>query len=160
MIYMGIDPGASGGVAVIADINGGLEVAAHEMPEQVNDLMDLLASYGNTSYAVCERVGPNRGKGERRQGASSMFTFGRGFGRLETALVASGIRHEFYGPQIWQKVFGLSGVKDETSTEKKNRHKAAAVRLFPGVKVTHKVADAILIAEFARRTWTAHIRSR
>jgi hypothetical protein len=51
-------------------------------------------------------------------------------------------------------------VKDETSTEKKNRHKAAAVRLFPGVKVTHKVADAILIAEFARRTWTAHIRSR
>ena len=85
-----------------------------------------------------------------------MFTFGRGFGRIETALIAAGISHEFYTPQVWQAAFGLKRTdKAESDTAKKNRHKAAAVRLFPGRKIVHWEADAILLADFCRRTQAA-----
>jgi hypothetical protein len=43
-----------------------------------------------------------------------------------------------------------------TTTQKKNVHKQRAIELFPperypNVKVTHKTADALLLAEYARR---------
>lgn len=159
MIYLGIDPGTNGGVAVVCDVGGGLAVETHPMPEQPGDLVELLRSYGTIAYAVCEKVGPNRGTGDRRQGASSMFTFGRGFGRIEASLVACGVPHEFYPPQVWQAAMGVRRTdKAESDTAKKNRHKAAAGRLFPGVKITHAVADALLICEFARRTHRGHLR--
>jgi hypothetical protein len=46
---------------------------------------------------------------------------------------------------------GLTPIKGETRTAKKNRHKDLAQRLFPKVKVTHAIADALLLAEWLRR---------
>jgi len=88
-----------------------------------------------------------------KQGVSSTFKFGQNFGTLLGILAALGIPHERITPGKWQKEFGLiRRDKNETITEKKNRHKARAQELFPAVRVTHAVADALLIAEFCRRT--------
>jgi hypothetical protein len=62
-------------------------------------------------------------------------------------------------PQTWQKALGLTFTKEERAgktsneiyREKKNRNKELAAKLFPGVKVFHWNADALLLAEYARR---------
>jgi hypothetical protein len=43
--------------------------------------------------------------------------------------------------------------KGTPHTVKKNKHKAKAAQLFPRVKITHSNADALLIAEHARRQY-------
>ena len=84
----------------------------------------------------------------------SAFKFGRSVGVLHMAAIAAGLRVEFVTPQKWQRALGLivSGRglgQDDTS--KKNRNKARAQELFPALRVTHALADALLIAEFGRR---------
>jgi hypothetical protein len=86
-----------------------------------------------------------------RDGVKSAFAFGRSYGNFEALLTAAGIPFERVGPAVWQRGFGLIKHKGETQTQKKNRHKAKAQELFPGVKVTHAVADCLLIAEWGRR---------
>lgn len=54
-------------------------------------------------------------------------------------------------PGVWQKPFRLPTQKKAGNTAKKNTHKARAQELFPGLKITHAVADALLIAEYGRR---------
>ena len=65
-------------------------------------------------------------------------------------MTAAGIRWEYVTPQKWQREFGLILPK-LSNTDKKNRHKAVAQQLFPDVKITHAIADALLIAEYCRR---------
>lgn len=139
MNYIGIDPGKSGGIAIITPGGGAY---AHKMPETDRDLLDLLSEFSaDDNRAVLEQVHAMPG-----QGVTSTFTFGRGYGKLEMALCASLIPFETVTPQKWQKLMGCLTKGD------KNVSKAAAQRLFPHLKVTHAIADALLIAEYCRRT--------
>ena len=87
-----------------------------------------------------------------------MFNFGHNFGMLEGLLIGAGIPYDRVTPQKWQKEFGLYRLPDETKTAKKNRHKELAKELFPTLNVTHATADALLIAEYCRRTCGAEGR--
>ncbi len=78
-------------------------------------------------------------------GVTSMFTFGMGYGGLRMALIAAAIPFVEVTPQSWQKAIGCLTQGD------KNVSKAKAQQLFPTVKVTHAVADALLLAEWRRR---------
>ena len=139
MNYIGIDPGKSGGIAIITP---GCVAYAHKMPETDRDLLDLLSEFSaDDNRAVLEQVHAMPG-----QGVTSTFTFGRGYGKLEMALCAALIPFETVTPQKWQKLMGCLTKGD------KNVSKAAAQRLFPHLKVTHAIADALLIAEYCRRT--------
>jgi crossover junction endodeoxyribonuclease RuvC len=139
MNYIGIDPGKSGGIAIITPGGG---VCAHKMPETDRDLLDLLSEFSaDDNRAVLEQVHAMPG-----QGVTSTFTFGRGYGKLEMALCAALIPFETATPQKWQKLMGCLTKGD------KNVSKATAQRLFPYLKVTHAIADALLIAEYCRRT--------
>jgi hypothetical protein len=90
-----------------------------------------------------------------KEGVASAFKFGANYGMLVMALTAADIRWEPVAPSKWQREFGLviPGKKKLTDTQKKNLHKAAAQRLFPGLKITHAIADALLIAEWGRRVF-------
>jgi hypothetical protein len=160
MIYLGIDPGSSsGGVAAVTE--AGDVIGTHKMPDHPGELLAILSEYYRKDkvYAAIEQVGPNRGPSGRRQGASSMFSFGRNFGRIEVAALASWIGHEYFAPTVWQAAYGLRRLsKDESIEDKKARHRAAAERLFPGVKVVGWNYDALLLADFARRTHVARYR--
>ena len=144
--FIGVDPGGSGGVALISEARA----EAHSLKD-----VDLywLSGYledlgGRESFAVIELVHAMPGNG-----CVSMFNFGVSFGALEAFLIASGIPYVRATPQRWQKGFGLYRKADETKTSKKNRHKSLAQELFPDLKITHATADALLIAEYARRTY-------
>lgn len=153
MIYIGIDPGASGGIAVI---HSG-EVRVHPIPATDRDLLLLLAPYRPVvdrmpggfrpiAFAMLERVWGMPGWGAKN------FTFGRSYGALRMALAAQRIPFEEVLPQRWQKAMGIVYPKRKDGGRRdKNITKQRAAALFPQLTVTHAIADALLIAEFARR---------
>lgn len=143
MIFIGIDPGKSGGIAVIR----GAVCSAWKMLETDSDTLNMLKDHAGLGqcFALLERVHAMPG-----QGVTSTFTFGEGFGKLQMALTAAKIPYAFVTPQKWQKALGCLTKGD------KNVSKAMAQRLFPDLKVTHATADALLIAEYNRRTYITH----
>jgi hypothetical protein len=78
-------------------------------------------------------------------GVVSAFTFGRGYGGLLMALTALEIPFVDVSPQKWQGAIGCMTKGD------KNVSKAKAQAMFPTIKITHAIADALLIAEWCRR---------
>lgn len=144
MIYIGVDPGKKGGVAVI---NGdGAEVYAWDDQTFVN-VMAATMNKGKCVAAV-EKVGAMPG-----QGVSSMFSFGQSFGFILGVLTAFGIGYQLVPPTLWKREFGLLHTEKQASVD-------VAKRLFPGVsllptercrKESDGMSDALLICEYARR---------
>lgn len=145
-LSIGIDPGASGGIAFIQEDNPAKSHAI-KMPETIADIFDqiellsrLARVEGWKIHACLEKVHSMPG-----QGVASSFKFGQGFGHLEMALTAAKIPFSYVHPQKWQKeIQCLTGGN-------KNISKARAQQLFPHIKITHAIADALLIAEYGRR---------
>lgn len=142
-VYIGVDPGASGGIAALWP-NG---PETHKMPDTEADILALIegvsvrADYEHmTAIAAMEKVHSMPG-----QGVSSSFKFGLGYGGLRMALLAARIPFRDVQPQAWQRAMGCLTGGD------KNISKGMAQQLFPAVKVTHAIADALLIAEWLRR---------
>ena len=136
---IGIDPGASGGIAWL----GRGSPLAFKMPDTEKDVHDLLHGMemeeGGT-HAYIENVHSMPG-----QGVASSFKFGRNLGMLRAFLIALGIPFEAVSPQRWQKAMGCLTKGD------KNVSKRKAQELFPSLKITHAIADALLIAEYGGR---------
>jgi len=136
--YLGVDVGASGAMAVLDPF--GAVISVQRLEATQHDVWTWLLAQ-RVCFAVIEKV-----NAMPKQGVSSTFKFGTSFGFCQGMLVAAGIRFEFATPQKWQKALDCRTGGD------KNVSKARAQSLFPGVKVIHANADALLIAEFARRT--------
>lgn len=143
MILIGIDPGASGGISVLE--KG--ELATYKMPETEADIVNFFRQFDpNNSKAMIERL-----HGLPRMSSTAMFSFGRNYGTLRTALAALKIPFDDVPPKNWQKVFSICYQKKMSSNQKKNITKAKAQQLFPYLTVTHAVADSLLILEYLRR---------
>ena len=167
-LYVGIDPGQSGGIAVLSSDGS---VTTLPMPTTERDVWSIFAGTNIESassvHAVIEKVHSMPG-----QGVSSTFKFGVGYGGVRMALIAAGIPFSEVTPQAWMKDLSIPKRKvgrkvkvrsktgkvvtkvvgAETKGEFKNRLKAMAQQLFPDVAVTLKTADALLIAYHCRRS--------
>ena len=140
---IGIDPGLSGGIAVMDDAHKVVEVC--NMPETPMDILDLLRKYDSSvTVAYMEDVG----RGMPGQSSSATAKFARHNGHLEMALLALGISTVKCTPQKWEKMYQLGKSTAYSKNEWKNRLKAKAQELFPnlGKKVTLKTCDALLLA--------------
>ena len=170
MIYLGIDPGQSGGIAAIScqRADGGVFRAfAWAMPETETEVWERIQEVRSPhTFAIIERV-----HAMPKQGVSSAFTFGRSYGFLRGCLIAAEIPFEEVEPGRWQLGFVPRKAKapkpsDETpealklaaaaASKLKREHKTSllgkAQQLFPGLKLTKKTCDALLLAEYLRRT--------
>lgn len=152
MIFIGIDPGASGGIAVIT--HRGAVIQAVPMPQTEADILKFLTGNGepagNSYRATLEHVWSIPGQG-------GAFKFGRSIGHLQMALTAARIPYDQVLPKRWQKALGVVYVKGMSDTEKKNITKRRAQQLFPALNITHAIADALLMAEYCRRLHTGAI---
>lgn len=137
MIVLGVDPGQSGAIVRISQ-SGAIECC--KLCDTEREISDWLFTVGNPCHAFIERVAARPG-----QGVSSMFKFGQGYGTVRGLLTALRIPFEEVTPQKWQKEMGCLSKGDKRVT------RARAQQLFPNVKVTHSIADALLIAEWGRR---------
>jgi len=158
MIFVGIDPGLSGAVAM----TDGNAVEVHDSPSWVVEGKHSRHEYdvaGMTQIilAVIART-ENRGSivagleavhSMPKQGVASSFKFGVGLGIWQGILAALGIRHELVTPQRWKKAL-MNGQGKE-----KDASIIVAQRLFPTadlhLRKHHGRADALLLAEFMRR---------
>lgn len=161
-VYVGIDPGANGGIAAIRDYGSGepLSVAAWKMPPTERDLWNLLSKLPpGQQYAVIEGQSPRptavfdrRLNSWRNTILKSTCLLWGNYCQLRAMLIAAGIRFEEAVPRTWQTALKISPKKkDEAPGKWKNRLKAKAQQLFPDVTVTLATADALLLAEYCRR---------
>ncbi len=143
MMYLGIDPGKSGGFCLMDD-----DRKIHLLEKQpetdadvanlIRKVLDIVQREGHEMAAVIEKVHAMPG-----QGVTSMFSFGRNYGFLIGLLTAFRIPQHDVTPQRWQKDMQCQSKGD------KNVTKQAAQQLIPGARITHAVADALLIAYWA-----------
>lgn len=179
-LYVGIDPGKNGGIAVLTA--KGEEVSVIKLPATRRELLNIITTItlGGKTRVALEKVGgyvQRKGDSGDVARGSHMFVFGKGVGWIEMALEACGLGDfREVTPQQWQKGLGIPPRKKhdkvrsrrltkgkrkgavvqekwggETDREFKARLRAVAEKLFPGVKLTNATADAILIAEHLRR---------
>ena len=151
MKWFGVDPGVSGGIAVINDRGAG---RVFRMPANEKGIWQLVSDEAEQpAICVIERLGQmprDRKTGKAMQSPSSMLKLGTNYGALQMAFVAAGVPVTLVLPAKWQAYFGLLSRPSETKTRKKNRHKATAQKLFPHLRVTHHVADALLVGVYCR----------
>lgn len=145
MIYIGIDPGLSGALAMISEGREAKVVSWD--PEAYRDALASVSAANEYAVACLEKVSAMPG-----QGVTGMFNFGKNYGHIIGLLEANGISYELVRPQKWKKEFGITGDK--------NRSIAVCKRLFPGVSLRRTdrcrkdddgMAEALLMAEYARR---------
>jgi len=147
-LFIGIDPGMSGGVAMIY----GEKYTAIPMPGtrlQLHTLIKLWAdSYGTSGKIACvEKVASRPG-----QGVASTFKFGKGYGEVLGIVTALGFRIIEPTPQAWKKVM-LAG-----TDKSKDASIQMAENLFPNIELVQPgcrkphdgAAEALLLAEYGR----------
>lgn len=144
MIYIGIDVGKKGGVAIIFEDG----VCAYPWDdERFIQTMDIVANMDDNCIACVEQV-----HAMPKQGVSSTFAFGKAAGFIEGVLVAHGIPFQLVPPQKWKKEYSLGNDKNQSI--------AVCKKLFPNVdllptarctKNSDGMAEALLMAEYARR---------
>ena len=155
--YLGIDPGLTGGLAVAS--SNGFIMDYTATPATELDMLQWLSQWSNkygskAKVALIERVAsrPN-------QSAQSCFTFGKVYGEVRMAVIASRIPLQDVTPRIWQQEFKVRPKKKtETQYRFKDRIRQIAQHLFPRLDLWEEnkgiqmsICDAILIAEYARR---------
>lgn len=144
-LILGIDPGQAGGFALLT-LSGEI-VAVWPMPETERDVCEGISEFAPRIATVAlEKVNAFTGK-DRTRGVASTAKFMQGYGFLRGVLTVLQLRVEDIRPQVWQQSLGcLTGGKKAVTRQK-------AQQLFPRchVRITNKIADALLIAEYARR---------
>lgn len=148
--FIGVDPGANGGLAVI-DADGSVQCV--RMPAEELDLWRWVRDHAEKSIACVELV--TGYVGDAGNPGSAMFKFGRSSGGVTMALTAAGIPFEMVAANAWQRSLGVEcRGRGESKTSFKNRLKAKAQQLHPTIKVTLATADALLIATHCMIRWS------
>ena len=141
-VVMGVDPGISGAVAFYFPI-APARISVDDVPVaggEINcsDLARMIRIHRPT-LAVIERA-----QAMPKNGAVSMFNYGRAYGDVRGVIAAMEVPLHFVTPATWKKYFGLSSDK-EKSRERANRMFPSASESFRRAK-DHGRAEAALIA--------------
>jgi len=149
---LGIDPGISGGLAVV-------EITDSAAPQLIDAIDIPVVGVGAKERVdvtairnFIDRHKPIRALIERaqampKQGASSGFKYGRAVGAIEAAIILCSIPVEIVEPSAWKRHWHLPGKDKESGRQK-------ALQLFPAAhaalarKKDHGRAEAALIALF------------
>lgn len=172
MIYIGIDPGITGAVAVIEENNNVIlfdtptnqikktgktksgkerfakEYSESEMARIFTGLAVIVKAISeNNIHVFVEKVHAMPG-----EGAVGAFSFGKGYGMWLGIMAALKIPYTLVTPQAWKKAM-MQGICD------KDAARGRAQQLYPHLSAELRFknnigrADAILIAEFGRRSF-------
>lgn len=147
MIVLGIDPGLSGGLALVESGQRPRLLAVSDVPTtgekakrrvHVASVLDFIRSH-HPDHAVIERA-----QAMPDQGSSSGFVYGRAVGALEACVDGLMIPSTIIESVHWKKAHALIGCGKEDSRQR-------AIRLFPEAtsfarKLDHNRAEAALMA--------------
>ena len=155
MRIIGIDPGLSGGIAILDDLKiydifdmpimseGKKNKNQLNSAQLVNIINKHVLKKENT-FVIVEQVSAMPG-----QGVTSMFNFGQTFGSIKGICAALNLPIFFVRPAKWKKHFDLiNSSKDASRTKVIEMYPSISPRLTKKKDVNK--ADAILIARYFR----------
>ena len=90
MIYIGIDPGKNGGIAILSDTIPDVTVRVFSEDELLHICKTFRKTFNEDCKCVLEKVNAMPG-----QGVVSMFNFGQNYGFIQGVLKAYEIPYEF-----------------------------------------------------------------
>ena len=146
-IFIGIDPGKNGGVAVLNEIPDYEAVIAFRCPKTPREMAySLMATIPeNVSYenvlVTIEHV-----HAMPKNGVVSMFSFGQNLGQWEGILGSFEVNVVYTGPRKWMEHYDCKPGMDKR--DRKRYLRGLAENLFPNVKMTFNISDALLIANY------------
>lgn len=113
-VVAGVDPGKNGGIAFI-DRHTEELLGVYNMPVDKEglletDIRDLFVQY-SVQAVIIEKVWAMP-----KQGVTSMFTFGTGFGLIRGICVGLRIPYYLVPPPTWRKAIGLTAGKSKDSS--------------------------------------------
>lgn len=146
--WCGIDPGFTGGIAIIDDHQRIVE--CYDMPlhgikgkQEIDDdkIVAILKNYQLRHIAI------EKAQAMPKQGCVSMFRYGDGYGQIKGICAALELKHTLVTPQSWKKrmMAGMDKGKGASIVRAKQLFNFTSKRI-----KDHGKADAILIAEFGR----------
>ncbi len=126
MNYVGIDPGANGGVAALTPDG---QLRCWRTPKTESAMVELLLSATNgDSFTVVEKVAGLI--------VGCLLSLGKGFAEVE--------------PQRWQGMLSLRKARGTSKSDWKRILKYRAKAMHPTVTIALTTADAVLLAHCAR----------
>lgn len=145
-VFIGIDPGKSGGIACI-DTESGICYTVPYSDKELIDLCSLETRKGQSVVCCLEKVGAMPG-----QGVVSMFNFGQSVGYIKGVLESFRIPYQEITPQKWKREFGLTSDKAKSAEVCRKLFPDVSLLATPRCKKPHDgMAEALLMAEYARR---------
>ena len=147
MIYIGIDPGKKGGIALIDVREGGERIVT--VYTYTDDTLKELCSRvcGTPTFCIVEKV-----SAMPRQGVTSTFHFGQSFGYILGVLEAHRIPYQLVTPKTWKRHFGLSDDKTRSIETAKHLFPNSSLLPTPKCRVeSDGMAEALLMALYGLR---------
>lgn len=142
MVYIGIDPGKDGALAMITD-----KGEATIFPFNEAAYVAVCYQLKGRCKAAVEKVHAMPG-----QGSKSTFNFGENYGFIKGVLEAFSIPYQEVIPQKWKKEYSLSADKNQSIKTAKQLFPDVDLRKSNRCRKDHDgMAEALLIAEYARR---------
>jgi hypothetical protein len=149
--FFGIDPGVNGGIAYLCQGVATLYSFKDRTLGDMVKLFDLVfKGVRGESKVILERV---HAMPSKFRGCSTSWTLAENYATLKTLLTVYEVPYEVVLPEKWQTVMGVRIKKTKQKVDKKKINREKAQALFPKTAgITLDTADALLIAEYNRRT--------
>lgn len=170
MIYIGIDPGQQGAIAIVWPHN---HIEVHDMPCDKDGDIDILKIAEHIWPLGQDVIDSKRIKVYiekavmfRGQGAGSSGSYMKGYGKILGMFEMMGLDHVEVHPRTWKTKFGLTIKKDKEETKKDKAVKKKKLKMLslekakefaPHIKfmtdrgrMLDGRAEAILIAQYGK----------
>ncbi len=160
MEFLGIDPGISGAVALLHSDNsarfwdtpsvksGGKR--EYDGANMLEILVEALRKSGGVSpirlHAYVERA-----QAMPKQGVTSTFNYGKGYGLWLGLLIGLGIPYTLVSPRTWRKVMMPDMAKDKGASLLRAKQLFPLARHHLQLVKDHDKAEALLIAAYGRQ---------
>ena len=151
-IFIGIDPGKNGGAAIINEVPDHEATISFRCPKTPTEMAYTLVSTipENISYEDV-RVTVEHVHAMPANGVVSMFSFGQNLGQWEGILGAFELNVDYVGPRTWMQHYDCKPNMERR--ERKRYLRGLAEKIFPNIKMTFNVSDALLIANYNKEIY-------
>lgn len=154
---MGVDPGTRGGISIVSQ-HGCTYMAISMQKMTCRDIVDTVIEF-NRNYSIISCTIEDVGcvmlpftKSSPIVALKPTAKLNYSYGLLVGCINTLKIPLQRVRSKAWQNELSCNKTKSKKSDMKKIT-KAKAQELFPDTKITHDIADALLIAEYGRRMY-------
>jgi Holliday junction resolvasome RuvABC endonuclease subunit len=143
-VWLGIDPGDHGAAALVNWPDFAEVHPLHGLSlEGLRDLIGEIKEKYDLRFTFLEHIGP---RPSWMRGSIATNKLSRHAGAISMALTGHNLNFQEVEPQVWQRALGCLNRGGNKAISRKR-----AMELFPEIKVTNEIADALLIAYHCQR---------